>query len=291
VQVRAIKTGPAGLLHGPGGLLYDVQYSIDSNGLRVAPPYLKDKLAGTILFFGCSFTFGEGLKDSETLPYQVGVQSEGRYRTFNFGVGGYGPEQMLAAIEHGMVARVVDSSPQYVYYIAIPGHVWRVAGRVKWGGHAPRYVLGADGAVSQAGYFEDRKPLADRLGLTHGVRQLNKSAIWQLLSTRDYPVTDSDIRLYLAVVRRSRELLAAQYPDVRFRVILWWNQAFEPQRPVYEKMQEGFRQMGIPFDLVEDVLPGYKTNSPQYVLSSMDHHPNALADRLLAAQVLKEVAK
>ena len=140
MQAHAFKAGPAGLFHRPAGVLFDVNYTIDSNGLRVAPPWRQDDLAGTVLFFGCSFTFGEGLNDSETLPYQVGIQSGGRYRTFNFAFEAYSPAQMLAEIEHSMVSRVVDTTPRDAYYIAIPDHVWRVAGRVPWA-RAPRYVL------------------------------------------------------------------------------------------------------------------------------------------------------
>ncbi|MGA7909159.1 MAG: hypothetical protein WCA16_17265 [Candidatus Sulfotelmatobacter sp.] len=289
--VHAIKPLPAGLFHGPQGMLFDVKYSIDSDGLRAAPPYRKDQSAGSILFFGCSFTFGEGLKDDETLPYQVGMQSQGRYRTFNFGVGGYGPEQMLAAIERGMVTRLVDTPPRYAYYVALPGHVWRVAGKVTWGGQAPRYVLGTDGTVHLAGNLKDRPSLAARMGITRGVRQLNKSAIWRMLSMRDSHISDDDLRLYFAVVRRSKDLLTAQYPGIQFRVILWVNQADPEDRPVYEKMQNGFRQMGIPVGLVEEILPGYGTDQLKYVLSSADHHPNALANLLLAQHILYDVEK
>lgn len=51
----------------------------------------------------------------------------------------------------------------------------------------------------------------------------------------------------------------------------------------------GFRDMGIPLDRAEDILPGYRTNELKYVLSSADHHPNALADSLLAQHVLREI--
>ena len=292
IQAHAFKAGPTGLFHGPMGVLFEENYTIDSNGLRVAPPWRKDDLAGTILFFGCSFTFGEGLKDNETLPYQVGVQSGGRYRTFNFAFEGYGPGQMLAAIEHGTVQRVVDTTPRYAYYVAIPNHVWRVAGRTAWGGHAPHYVLDADGTVRRAGYLEDRKPLALRLGLGQRIEgQLNKSAIWQMLSMGDSRITDDDIRLYFAVVRRSQDLLKAQYPGIQFRVILWPNQQVSQQRATYEKLRDGFRQIGIPVDLVEDILPGYSADRLPFILGSADHHPNALADRLLAQHVLHEIER
>jgi hypothetical protein len=287
IEAHAIKLGPAGLLNHPAGLLFDTRYTIDSNGLRIAPPYRRDDLAGTVLFFGCSFTFGEGLKDNETLPYQVGAQSGGRYRTFNFGFEGYSPAQMLAEVEHGIVRRVVDTTPRYAYYVAIPGHVWRVAGLVSWGGHAPRYVLDADGTVHQEGYFEDRRPLHERLGIHRGVRQLKKSAIWRMLESPDSRITDDDLRLYFAVVRRSQELLNAQYPGIQFRVILW------PVRndPAYEKLRVGFIRMGIPLDVVDDILPGFRTDQSGFILSPADHHPNAVANRLIAQYVLNKIAQ
>jgi hypothetical protein len=292
IQAHAFKARFVGLFHGPTGVLFNVNYTIDPDGLRIAPPYRKDDLIGTAIFFGCSFTFGEGLEDSETLPYQIGSQSGGRYRTFNFAFEGYSPAHMLAEIEHGMVQRVVDTTPRYAYYVAIPNHVWRVAGRVAWGGHAPRYVVDADGTVRQEGNFENRKPLALQLGLGSRVdRQLGKSAIWRMLSMGDFRITDDDFRTYFAVVRRSQMLLAAQYAGIQFRVLLWPNQHVAQQREAYEKLREGFSRMGIPVDLVEDILPNYSTDRSPYILSSTDHHPNALANRMLAQHILSEIGQ
>jgi hypothetical protein len=289
-HAHAIKYLPAGLQHRPEGLLFDRIYTIDSNGLRVAPPFRKDDLAGTVLFFGCSFTFGDGLGDTETMPYQVGVQSGGRYRIFNFAFQAYGPHQMLAAIENGMVRRIVDTTPQYAIYVALPSHVWRVAGRVAWGGHAPRYLLDASGTPHQSGYLRDRKPLAQRLGIRRGVGQLNKSAIYRLLSNGDSRVNDDDIRLYFAVVRRSQELLTAQYPGLQFHVILWPNQDAQQQRYAYERMRDQFLRMGYPLHLVEEILPEYSAHRSRFVLNSpTDTHPNALANRLIAQYVLDKV--
>ncbi len=296
MQAHAVEFMPS--FHGPERTIYDVKYTIDSNGLRVAPPWRKDALAGSVLFFGDSFTFGYGLNDNETLPYQVGVQSAGRYRTFNFAFNGYSPAQMLALIEHGMVRRVVDdTSPSHAYYTAIPDHVWRVAGLTALT-HQPRYVLDADGTVQAAGFFRDPKPLALRLGLGRRVAdQLEKSAILRRL---EHPglflsfdvvepmITEDDMRLYLAVVSRSRELLSAQYPGIEFRIILWPGRN-TAERSTNEILRDGFRRMGIAVDLVEDILPGYTTDDAPFVLSSLDPHPNALANRLLARHVLNQM--
>ncbi|MEK8021721.1 MAG: hypothetical protein VSS75_033010, partial [Candidatus Parabeggiatoa sp.] len=51
-------------------LLYNVQYTIDKNGLRLGFNQSKKPPMNSVLFFGGSFTFGEGVNDNETMPYR-----------------------------------------------------------------------------------------------------------------------------------------------------------------------------------------------------------------------------
>ena len=48
-------------------VIYDVVYSTDQHGLRVTPPN-DNPAAKPILFFGCSYAFGEGVNDDESSP-------------------------------------------------------------------------------------------------------------------------------------------------------------------------------------------------------------------------------
>ncbi len=240
-----------------------------------------------MLFFGCSFTFGEGLQDDQTLPYQVGLRSGGHYRTLNFGFHGYGPHQMLAEIEQGIVRRVVDCQPAYAIYQAIPHHVARVAGKVTFMRHAPRYQMGPDGTVRLAGHFDDDGPKTEsRFGFE--VRwQLRKSAIYRMLQNIESRVSEDDVQLTLAVVGKSRDLLAAEYPGIKFQVILW--ESWKEEDALYRELQTGFRQMNIPVHLIEDILPGYTVDSTKYVLGTYDKHPNALANQIIADYVLNKI--
>jgi hypothetical protein len=72
---------------------------------------------------------------------------------------------------------------------------------------------------------------------------------------------------------------------------LWPNQDAPQQLYAYEKMREGFRRMGFRLHLVDDILPGFARDRSPYILSSVDHHPNALADRLLAQYLLNKVVR
>ena len=266
---------------------FDVTYTIDSNGLRIAPPVQKDKHPQCILFFGCSFTFGHGLQDDETLPYQVGIQSGGQYRPFNFAFQGYGAHQMLAMIEQGRVGRIVDCKPKYAIYVALTDHVRRAVGKVPYGEHSPRYVLDPDGSVRRVGDFEqkERTPSPFEAELRW---QLGKSAIYRTLANRQPRVTEDDIRLTLAMVRRSRDLLAAEYPGIQFHVLLW--RPWEEDYFIYRELQDGFRQMNIPVHLVENILPGFTlATSGKYAISPTERHPNALAERILANYVLTKI--
>jgi hypothetical protein len=287
-----------------GKPVYDVSYAFDSNGLRVAPPAGEERVAGTVLFFGCSFTFGEGLQDDETLPYQVGAQSGGRWRTFNFAFHGYGPNQMLAAIEDGRVRRIVDSRPRYAFYVTIPDHLVRVAGRIPWGANAPRYRLDREGTARLDGCFRDehRTPgflesLLLRIDprFVHETRwQLDKSAIYRTYATRPSVPAKADVPLLMAIVRRSRELLLADYPDLKFHVIFWPSHYLENRR-FYWEMIDGFRQLNLPVHRVQDILPGYDVEVPtedqtRYLLPT-DGHPNALANRLVAKYLVTKVLR
>lgn len=269
-----------------GKLVYDVTYNIGEDGLRTAPPSSVDASTPAVLFFGCSFTFGEGVQDDETMPYQVGIQSGGHYQIYNFGFHGYGPHQMLASIESGRVRQVVRTTPRYALYQVLPDHVARVAGKVPYGQHSPRYRLEADGGVRLEGHFDDgRKPPSALRTILE--RRLGKSATYRLLKSLEPRITEDDIRLLLATVRKSRELLEAEYPGMEFHIIL--RQNFDYEAGTYRELLEGFRRMNIPVHLVEDILPDYNSNPQKYWLSRDDRHPNALQDRLIARYVVARI--
>jgi hypothetical protein len=279
VRERATKFNPL------GAQLYDVTYTVGQNRFRIAPPASQTS-AECILFFGDSFTFGEGLQDDETLPYQVGLQSDGRYRTFNFGFHGYGPHQMLAAIETGLVRRTVDCTPKYAFYWAIPDHVARAAGKVDFVNGSPRYQLDELGHVQLAGKFENPLPTTS-VAAAALRRQFSKSAIYRLLAAAQPKVSHDDIRLALAIIGRSRQLLMEQYPGLQFHVLLW--EVWEPDHNIYQELRDGLRNMGISTHSVWNVLPEFHFRFSKYSLGATDWHPNALADRLLANYLLTKV--
>jgi hypothetical protein len=164
--------------------------------------------------------------------------------------------------------------------------------------------LNADGTLRLDGRFSDDDKTPSFLE-SHMVRvfpqlipwlrwQLGKSAIYRKLASRDSSISEDDVRLYLAIVRRSRDLLLARYHGLEFHVILWPCQ-FTECRALHREMLDGFRQLNMPVHRVEEILPGYDLEVPdryqtRYLIAPpSEGHPNALANRLLAQYVVTKI--
>lgn len=257
-------------------VIYDVEYTIDSLGLRVSPTPKMPVPTECILFFGDSYTIGEGVPDTETMPYRVGVRTDGRYHVFNFGVHGYGPHQMLAQLETDRVSRVLDCAPRYAIYQAIPAHVARAAGRAGLPG--PRYRFQSDHSVRRDGtLLEDVGPLT---WTGYVLSQLNKSALLNVIRARVRP---EDRELFLAIVAKAAATVEREYPGAEFHVLLWLN---DPARENWMAM--GLRARGIRVHLIDDVLVNPGGDGEALRLPG-DGHPSAVAHDQIAAYVVQQI--
>lgn len=261
--------------------IYETVYTIEDNGLRVAPPPPTNSTAPSILFFGGSITFGEGVSDTEAMPYQVGVKAGGRYAIYNFAFHGYGPHQMLAALELGWVEEVIDHPPEYVVYQAIPAHVRRCAGLTDWDRHGPKYRLDETGEAVLAGHFDDEAGT-----LTAMVRDiLDRSLAYRKILGRERQMDTAELELYVSVVRKARDFVISRFPGCQFHVILWDYGDLE----IHKAIDEGLSAAGIPVHVIGDFLPEYTADPRSYELSSQDRHPNPRAHAAIADFVVEEI--
>ena len=283
--------------------IYKVTYTIDSNGLRIAPPYDLRSVTGSVLFFGCSYTMGDGVEDTETIPYMTGLLTEGRYAIYNFGFHGYGPQQMLAALEGGLVKKTVTVPPQHIIYQAIPYHMERVAGLMTWFPHAPRYRRTDGGQVIPDGNLdtvEDETRYSQieqfwrKQGPTgHAIAQnLRRSYIYDKLVRPLRSLSREDVQLFLDIVSQAKNEAARQFPKSEFHILLWDNMFVKHDYLQFlPGVLDAFRQKQIHVHLVSDIIPDYDATAPnmKYEIHPYDSHPNPLAYRLLATYVAKNI--
>jgi len=262
-----------------GALIYQALITTGSDGRRVTPECESDSCP-TILFFGDSFTYGEGVDDSLTLPYLVSKYTHSQYRTENFGVFGYGPQHMLAAIERGDADRSVLGNVQHVVYqLLYPEHLYRLAGQRSWDMSGPRYTLNNQGeAVFSGDFFTGNRW---KYRLHNGF--LNRSAIFRKLFSYTRPMHQRDKDLFLAMIRKSNQLLQKEHPSVRFHILVWdWT---------YGEEQELFRtlkQSDIELHFVNNWLPD-GVSAQNYKIHPFDRHPNARAYHLIAQNLSKHL--
>lgn len=275
--------------YGGDQLLYDVTYTFNEQGLRTASSMTGTHAATQpcLVFFGDSFTFGEGMTDEQTMPYQVWKRIGHRFLTVNFGFLGYGPHQMLAALEHGQIESRGHCSSSHIIYQAIPTHASRAAGLEVWDHHGPRYMLNAEGQAQPSGHFDDTPPatILERLRVVH--RQfspwlkttLEQSALYRTLLRTHRPVDEQDTELFGAIVGKSKQVIERMYPGAQLHVILW---DYDDDREVVKQIQQALAHQAVQVSIVSTILPDFPANRAQYEISPYDRHPNALAHAIIA---------
>lgn len=252
-----------------GRLVHDVTYHIGGDHRRPTPPG-----SGCVWFFGCSFTFGQGVEDAQTLPYQVGVLTD--RRAINFATSAYGAQHMLAALEHGLTP---PCRPTHVVYQAITSHVGRAAGLQSFAKAGPRYRL-VDGRAVHVETVP--RPMGAPTGLGPELSYyLGKSHLYSMIANYQPLSSPAELPLYLAIVRQSRDRLLADYPGAQFHVLLWDHPEFFNGDAGL--VWQGLQRLTPHAHRVASILPDYATARVLHQLHERNRHPNALANERLAA--------
>jgi hypothetical protein len=260
-------------------VIYDVVYTTNGQGLRVAPRDLQGSRqrggegVRNVAFMGDSFIFGEGLNDQETLPYLFEELSGGQWHAYNFGFHGYGAQQMLRIIETGLLGKIVSGQqPLVVVYGALLQHIERATGRMIWDAKVPRYALTPSGRAEYVGTFADDPHLEENLKRSRGLTDPRSQLLAGLAGTARTP---EDIRLFVQMVTQARDLLAENH-RARFVVLLW---------PLGDKdaaaVESELQKAGIEVISTEKIFQGYSEPPEKYRIE-LDNHPTKLATERIA---------
>ena len=266
-QVRVTRT----VAKNPGDIIYDVTYSLDDHARRTVPEVQTGN--DCVLFFGGSFTWGEGVEDHQTIPRQFSVASGLAVNAVNFGYAGYGPNHMLRAIEDGILSSACDSQIRAVFYTAIPVHYLRSAGLVDWGPKSPRYVFNENAeAIRFAG------PLyADMQDFVDFQRRRQSALIIEVWNLAKRP---SALSVNSAIVREAASRIEAELGGPF--VILYWDLIESGRDPQLTTLKEsGFSTFLVSELLTRDQMTNLRIPG--------DGHPNAEAYKLLGHALYKRL--
>ena len=256
--------------------VYDVTYTIDAHGWRMTPR-TSHEAATSVAFFGCSYTFGEGVNDNETLPSRFEEKSAGRFTAFNFAFQGYGPHQMLTILENELEKPALSAQrPRYAIYQALTTHVTRCTGRALWDKSGPRYVLNEQGEAVYTGPFEN-------LYVSNFMKIMTRSSVWRRWSASTSPSTAADVDLYVGIVTKAAEIFHKRYGG-EFYVLLW--PAWPGDEGRYAQVFTKLSANKIRVIKVENLLPDHNPDEGKYRIP-IDTHPSPLAYEKIAEGLAK----
>ncbi len=254
-------------------ILYDVTYTIDELSRRLTPGQQEDATR-FLLFSGCSFAFGEGVNDEETLAYHL-AQLAPKTRTYNYGFAGYGAQQTLALLEGRPLAAEIGQKRGHFIYVFLVFHVGRTIGSPAvfngWGAFMPFYTLDSSGKVRRQGNFTSGRPwisllfwFSSKLGLGHPPAIVH--------SPESIP---DQLELTARIISRAAETFASKFPESRFLVLVY------PQPLGAYDLRPNLRALGVPFLDYSDLF----RSDDRGLHIPDDGHPTGQAYRMVAEKL------
>ena len=259
-------------------LLYQSTQTINEFSLRAINSSDTLSTLKTALFFGGSYTFGEGVENNETSSSVFQQQSDGEFQAINYGYIGYGPHQTLALLENSLeVESLGDRTPILGILQIIPDHIYRVDNKSGWDFFGPEYILSKESDdVELKGAFNGF--VVGKIKSLIFQSNLVKSIFY---NNRSY--TDDSIELTGKIIKRSSTIFEKRY-GANFYVILW--QENELESGLYNEILSELNRQNLRVIEIKSILPDYYPNSPEYFIP-FDNHPNSKAHQLLGEYLVE----
>lgn len=261
-----------------GEVIYDALYSIDQFGKRDTPVKNKDERKLFVLFFGCSFVFGDGLQNDETAAYEVGKLST-NFMPYNFGLQGDGPFDILAKIENVDFHKQIKEQNGKMVYTFMDAHLFRVLGTMSIMRSNQDRVFYREcrkGELAREGTF-----YKNRTFLTRFYRVLLKSQILKKLKVRHiFPIREKDIKLTALAINTLFQKFKNRYPGVEVYLLIYPGSKYKDRLLKYINIgQAGLLDYSKLFDI----------NDEKFHISKYDRHPSHLANQVLAQNIVNDI--
>lgn len=259
--------------------LYDVQYTV-KDGIRNTPGSV-DTSKSFALFLGCSFTFGEGLEDNQTVPYYFNHYSGTKYLVRNYGFHGYGPHHALFITENEILKDTVllkGKSESIVFYSLLPDHYGRAAGYKNWDKYGPKYVIEGDSLLFKGKFHEKYGKLKENLYKVWEGTQLFK----RHFSHKE--IKEEDVLRVVMMLARMRD--DYQQIGVPFYVVLDYDSC---NGKYSDYLISLLTKYNLSYFKVSDMIPDIKSGSSRYFMEN-DGHPVALYNELVGKYLAEKIS-
>lgn len=258
----------------PADTIYSVIYQTDSISRRVTSVKPYEKREFYALFFGCSYTFGEGLAD--TVCFNTRLEKNPKIHTYNYGLGGYGTQHVLALWQDRNIRKEVLEEKGLGIYLFLDDHVVRTVCPLgyNWLLGAPWYEL-EDEQVIRKGQIHDRK---------QGFRvwYAQNSYLAKLVGYEPYTVTEESHKLVAQMIETTFVQYQNQFANDNFFVLIYPNQEAK-----FRKYLKNEKIKILDYSKLWD-----SKEHKNYILKPQyEGHPNARATQKIADTLKIDLAK
>ena len=230
-----------------------------------------------IIFHGGSFTFGQTLNNSETLPYYTKTILMDNFNIYNYAFNGYGAHQFLSKIENNYLDELIYCKDTIIVYQFIPDHIARSAGKRSWGDRSPRYILINEHEIKQNGFFS-HFPYKIIMKFRKNIRN---SRFLSLVLNLDR-VSKKDELIFFNIIKKIEKLSEKKFKKVQFIYIFWESEDKSKYAKIYNYyLNSNFiniNNLNIKEEYKKNSIPG-------------DNHPAKEYNLILANEIKKKISE
>ena len=260
---------------------YDsVFISVDSLSRRITPASDSLPRKNFAVFLGCSFTYGDGVTDDQTLPFYFQKYTS-NFRPYNYGFLAYSPLHMLALLKHYPLRKSVPEKDGVGIYTMINDHLDRVIPASRWidmtNGKFP--YLNTETMTTDGIFCKKRRVF------TYLIKKFQNSGV-QTLFQISYPRAHNSghYQLLTNIITKSREEYKNQFKNDRFYVVIF------PGNTVPKELMDLMKQAKLNVLDYSDLLHTPNKMLPYDLMLPFDvSHPRGAVYDVVGAQLAKDI--
>jgi hypothetical protein len=258
-------------------LVFDSTITIDEFSRRVTPRARASSHKRALVLTGCSWTFGFGLSDDQTINHYVSEMSDEIY-PFNYGYNGGATNISLELVRRLDPKSEIGFEEADLIYVYMASHLDRTIGTLpsyNWMQQTPYFLR------AEKGHFEPHSPMSEVRPWRHRFLTFfdRHEWLWNRGGDRIFPrMMNSEISYVCDLVGEMKRVWEIKYPKSRFFVYL------HPMSFPNPRFETCLKQRNI------STFQGEVGDLQNYVILG-DGHPNQLMNREVATQILKFLDK
>ena len=201
--------------------IYKAYYETDSfHRRKIEGNHYSD--SNHLIFFGCSYTFGDGVSNSEIFPQLLKNFFKEKFSVYNYGVPGYGTQQMLTKLQFGEFEKEIVQKKGIAIYVYVPGIIPRNIGAFStfgWSNTYPLYTV----ENHKLKYFKssfEASPLRSKFYKI--MNHFNTFKYLKNIKNFDHPKVSNDhINLTSKIILESKKKYQKKFENSEFYVLIF----------------------------------------------------------------------